>query len=297
MYCMFISDLHIHSNFSDGKLAIPEIVDLYGRKGFGAIAITDHLCETNTLFGKAAVYMNRTLTPAVFPIYLEILKTEAKRAWEQYQMVLLPGFELTKSPEINHRSARVLGIGISQFLSANADIVELCRSIRAQGGVAIATETLWAQRSEIAGEVDAWEAAAGRKLSEEILESGLPKVASSGLHSLKHLSSWKTAFFCEKNPQAILKAIRDQELRLFYYDEEKANDLRNVVDVSRLGVRLGTYLSRNHALSGSFPLEIQSSKIRGPGIASGFDPKAFERRGQRLKRKSGEFFSVSVPKV
>ncbi|MBI3555487.1 MAG: hypothetical protein HY074_04410, partial [Deltaproteobacteria bacterium] len=286
-----------HSSFSDGKLAIPEIVDLYGSKGFGAIAITDHLCETNTLFGKAAVYMNRTLTPAVFPIYMEILKSEAKRAMKKYGMVVLPGFELTKSPELNHRSARLLGLGVSQFLSANADIVQLCRDIRAQGGVAIATETLWAQRAEIAGEVDAWEAAAGRKLSEEILESGLPKVASSGLHSSKHLSSWKTAFFCEKNPQAILKAIRDQELRLFFYDEEKANDLRKVVDVSRLGVRIGTDLIRNGAISGSFPLETQNLQVSQRASVSRFDSEAFERRGQRLKRKSGEFLSVSVPRV
>lgn len=31
-------DLHIHSNFGDGKPSISEIVDLYGQNGFGAIA-------------------------------------------------------------------------------------------------------------------------------------------------------------------------------------------------------------------------------------------------------------------
>ena len=73
------SDLHIHSTFSDGKLTIPEIVDLYGKLGFAAIAVTDHLCESATLLGKAASYLNRTLTPATFPLYREILRTEAER--------------------------------------------------------------------------------------------------------------------------------------------------------------------------------------------------------------------------
>src|SRR6476619_571527 len=94
---MFLADLHIHSTFSDGKLSIPELVDFYGKRGFGAIAITDHLCETRSLIGKAAVYLEQTLTPASFPIYLEILRSEAKRAREQYGLIVIPGFELTKN--------------------------------------------------------------------------------------------------------------------------------------------------------------------------------------------------------
>ena len=49
-----LADFHVHSTFSDGKLSIPEVVDLFGSRGFGAIAITDHLCEERTLIGKAA---------------------------------------------------------------------------------------------------------------------------------------------------------------------------------------------------------------------------------------------------
>ncbi|NJM10303.1 MAG: PHP domain-containing protein, partial [Bdellovibrionaceae bacterium] len=39
---MFLADLHVHSNFSDGHLSISELVDFYGQRGFGAIAVTDH---------------------------------------------------------------------------------------------------------------------------------------------------------------------------------------------------------------------------------------------------------------
>ncbi|MGE0617116.1 MAG: PHP domain-containing protein, partial [Bacteriovoracia bacterium] len=76
---MFLADFHIHSNFSDRKLSIPELVDLYEEQGFGAIAITDHLCESGTFLNKAAQMLEHTLTPATFPLYIEILRSEAER--------------------------------------------------------------------------------------------------------------------------------------------------------------------------------------------------------------------------
>jgi hypothetical protein len=219
---MFIGDLHIHSTFSDGKLTIPEIVDLYGSRGFGAIAITDHLCETNTFLGKASAYMNRTLTPAVFPLYLGILRTEATRAWDKYRMVLIPGIELTKNSVINHSSARILGLGVSEYLPAEADPRELARAIRAQGGVAVASHTqhLWSRRDELAGEFDAWEISAGTKLFRDVLATPLPKLAASGMHHPKHVHSWKTVFFGERSPEAVLEAIRCQQLCFAYFDRE-----------------------------------------------------------------------------
>src|SRR5580698_10136535 len=104
---MFLADLHIQSSFSDGKLTIPELVNFYGRRGFGAIAVTDHLCESQTWLGKAAGYLRRTLTDATFPLYREILRSEAERAWRMYRMVVIPGYELTKNSVSNHRSAHV----------------------------------------------------------------------------------------------------------------------------------------------------------------------------------------------
>ena len=35
-------DLHIHSNFSDGKFSIQELVDKYSEKEYNVISITDH---------------------------------------------------------------------------------------------------------------------------------------------------------------------------------------------------------------------------------------------------------------
>ena len=76
---MMLADFHIHTTFSDGKLSLPEVIDLYGQRGFGAIAITDHVGESQTVIGKAAGHLGLCLTPATFPLYLEILKSEAER--------------------------------------------------------------------------------------------------------------------------------------------------------------------------------------------------------------------------
>jgi predicted metal-dependent phosphoesterase TrpH len=227
---MFLADFHIHSNFSDGKMAIPEVVDLYGKRGFGAIAITDHLCESATFLGKASVYLGCTLTPGTFPLYLEILKSEAERAWDQYRMVVLPGFEVTKNTISNHRSAHILGLGVSEFVDADADVIDITRRIRSQGALTVAAHPVWTRkiekqtfyiwdnRRELESEFDAWEVASGPHIFDEVAVTKLPKIASSDMHVRRQLTSWKTVLDCERHPEAILQAIRQQQLSFTYYE-------------------------------------------------------------------------------
>src|SRR6185437_6647783 len=49
---MLLCDFHIHTNYSDGKLSVPEVVDFYGRLGFDCICVTDHLADPRRLIGK-----------------------------------------------------------------------------------------------------------------------------------------------------------------------------------------------------------------------------------------------------
>jgi predicted metal-dependent phosphoesterase TrpH len=254
---MFLADFHIHSTFSDGKLSIPQLVDLYGRQGFGAISITDHLCESKTVIGKAAGFLNRTLTPANFPFYMGILKSESERAWDQYKMVLIPGFELTKNSVSNYRSAHMVGLGISSFVHADGDVVDLARAIRAQGALAIAahpvatrkvekqTYHIWDRREELANELDAWEVASGPYLFDEVARSNLPKIASSDLHAPWQMTSWKTVLYCERNAEAILEAIKKQKIDFRFYAEEPKHDYRPWDDVLRLGLSPNSYGAGN----------------------------------------------------
>jgi predicted metal-dependent phosphoesterase TrpH len=233
---MFLADFHVHSNFSDGRVPLPEVIDLYGKRGFGCIAITDHLCESQTVLGKASHYLGCSLTPATFPFYMEILRTEAARAWDQYRMVVLPGFELTKNSVSNHRSAHILGIGISDYVPADGDPLDLARAIRAQGALAVAahpvwtrlvekqTYHLWNRREELAEAFDAWEVASGCYIFDEVAASRLPKIASSDLHVPRQISSWKTVLDCERHPEAILDAIRKQRINFRYYEEVPRRD-------------------------------------------------------------------------
>jgi predicted metal-dependent phosphoesterase TrpH len=247
---MFLGDFHIHSTFSDGKMTIPQLVDLYGSRGFGAIGITDHLCESGTFWGRASFYLGCSLTPATFPLYMEILKSEAERAWKLYRMVVIPGFELSKNSISNHRSAHVLGLGISEFLPADGSIIDLARGIRQQGALAIAahpvwtrvmekqTYFLWNHRAELESEFDAWEVASGGHVFDEVYRAKLPMIASSDLHIRRQLSSWKTVLDCERHTEAILSAIRKQELGYYYFNEGDAHDSANRIDHKPLGDRV-----------------------------------------------------------
>lgn len=240
-------------------MTIPEIVDFYGSRGFGAIAITDHLCETKTIIGQAARFLEQTLTPATFPLYLEILKTEKERAWDQYQMILIPGFELSKNNILNSRSAHMIGLGINEWVNADADVADLAIKIRAQGALAIAahpvstrkiekqTYHLWDRKEELKPLIDAWEVASGPFLFEEVQKSGLPMIAVSDLHRPSQITAWKTVMDCEKHPEAILQAIRKQEIsfKMYVEDINRAGLLRSIhslehqprsVDLRNLGV-------------------------------------------------------------
>ena len=119
---------------------------------------------------------------------LEKVKEQAERAQNQYGMVVLPGFEVTKNSMFNHRSAHILAIGLDRYVSADQDPLSVAREIRSQGGLAIAahpvhtgskepqTFFLWNRRHEYADEFDAWEVASGPVFYSEVQDSGLPQV-------------------------------------------------------------------------------------------------------------------------
>lgn len=228
---MMLCDFHIHSTFSDGRLTIPQIVDMYGERGFGAIAITDHLCEERTLLGQTARFFERTLTRKTFPRYLEILAEEAERAWKQYRMVLIPGYEITKNSVVNMRSAHVVVLGAREFISADQDVHAMLKQIREAGALSIAahpvhtrkvepqTYYLWSRREELADKFDAWEVASGAVLFDEVHRSGLPMIANSDLHHPRQMSSWKTKLSCERHRGAIFQAIRNQELDFVFHSD------------------------------------------------------------------------------
>lgn len=231
---MFLGDFHTHTHFSDGRLDLPGLVDLYGKRGFGALAVTDHICEIHHWLGQSAKWLNRTLTPESFPVYIETLKEQIERAWKQYKMVVIPGFEITKNSTNPQDSAHILVLGVTEWISPDQSVESILKKVRDLGGVNVAahpvstrkfepqTYYLWNHKEELAPYFDAWEVASGPFLFDEVYHSQLPLLANSDLHHPRQINSWKTRFDCEKHPEVILNAIRDQDVEFVFYKERKA---------------------------------------------------------------------------
>ena len=220
-------DLHIHSQFSDGKLSIREIVDLYGAKGFGAIAITDHLCEQNNLIGKVSHHLSYSLTQENFSHYMATIKYESQRALEKYGMLVMPGYEITKNSFYNSRSAHLLVLGTTDYIDPDLSVDEILKAAKSKDALTVAahpfytqemefqTFHLWDRRRELNNLIDAWEMNVRKKVSPEVLESGLPLIANSDLHARHHFESWKTKIECDLNQDSLFQAIRSQKLDFF----------------------------------------------------------------------------------
>ncbi len=92
-----LCDFHVHTRWSDGKLSIAEVVDLYGSTGrFDAIAITDHILMKRDLLAGAGrlVTLGRCafgVRESDFEAYLEDIRVQGARALARYGLLVLPG--------------------------------------------------------------------------------------------------------------------------------------------------------------------------------------------------------------
>ena len=221
----------MHSQNSDGKLKIAELVDMYGKRGFGAIAITDHLCESHTFLGQSAQYLNKTLVEAEFNKYIMEIHIEAYRAKREYNMLVIPGVEFTKNSFSHDDSAHIVALGIDKFIDPNQGVEKIIDAVHGQGGVTIAahpvptrkiehqTYHLWHNRVALSQKIDAWEVASGSTFFEEVNQSGLPMVANSDLHHPRQMSSWKTVLEGKRDLSNVLQSIRSQNLNFTYYED------------------------------------------------------------------------------
>ena len=113
-----LCDFHVHTQWSDGKLTVAEVVDLYGSTGkFDVIAITDHILMKNDLLaraGKLATLGRRAfgVREQDFDAYLQDIEREARRARERYGMLLVPGAEITQNRLRGKKNSHIIALGI-----------------------------------------------------------------------------------------------------------------------------------------------------------------------------------------
>lgn len=216
-------DLHIHSHFSDGKLSIPEIVDLYGQRGFSAIALTDHLADSNTLTGLVTRKLNLSLTQTNMDQYLQTLHDEAKRAREKYNMLLISGVEVTLNSWSKQKGAHLVFLNVDRYIDPNKSVETLLQENRRYFSIAahplweeayeFKTTYLWDNRERLTPLFDAWECATARRFSTEVYNSKLPIVASSDFHGPKPVATWKTQTYLEDlSMESLFHQIRNRQV-------------------------------------------------------------------------------------
>ena len=221
---MLLCDFHMHSNYSDGKLSVPDLVDFYGKLGFDCICITDHLADPRRLIGKLVKLSNLTLGHNQVEEYFEVIERERKRAWRKYGMIVMTGIEFNKDGYTAKSSAHLLGIDLKTPIDPSMDLPETIGHIHAQGGLAIASHPhlmksewgkntlhLWENMETYAPLIDAWEIANRNDIFNPVGTKQLPFVANSDFHKPKHIYSWKTLLNCEKDAEAIKACVKKNE--------------------------------------------------------------------------------------
>ena len=206
-----LCELHAHTTWSDGSLAMPELVDLYGRAGFDVIAITDH-----TLPGWH-------VQEADFAAYLDEVEREADRARRQYGLVVIPGLELTYEDEDPTRAGHAVAVGLRRFIGVEDGLEKALRAARALGAALVAahpylpedasdslrgTAAFAAEPERWAPLVDRFELFNRETLFRWVCDAGLPAVANGDFHVLEHLSGWKTLLPCAKDEEAVVQYLR-----------------------------------------------------------------------------------------
>jgi predicted metal-dependent phosphoesterase TrpH len=218
---MLLCDLHIHTTFSDGSLDLSKTVDIFGQAGFDAIAITDHVVNSDSMIGSVANYMRVSITEQSFNAYIQAVHAESKRALKKYGMLVIAGVEISKNYFSSDKSAHILLLDIKQYISADWSYEHIFLEAKRQKALIIAchphamsglsknTYYLWNNREKYAKYIDAWEVANRDDVFSVVGLKKFPYIANSDFHRARHLYSWKTLLNCQKNVEAIKTCIKD----------------------------------------------------------------------------------------
>lgn len=220
---VLLADFHVHTKWSDGKLEMGEVIDLFGESGHDAIAITDHIVNVDSLIGKVTHRFGLTVTRANFADYRDEVERERKRAWDRYRMIVLTGAELTQNAYTRRNSAHVLALGIDEFVPADGTVEEMLTQARRKADVVVAchpheqsewfsnTFYLWNRRDEVSDLIDRWEIACRWDLFPPVARARFAFMGNSDFHDRPHLYAWKTLLSCDKTEEDIVRALTSGE--------------------------------------------------------------------------------------
>ena len=209
-----LCELHAHTTWSDGAFGIGEVVDLYGRRGFDVLAITDH-----------ATRDAREIHAANYEAYLAAVEDEAERAWNEYRLLVLPGLELTYDDPDPTEAAHAVAVGLRSYVAVADGVETMLRAARAHGAALVAahpypvgeadvspgrTARFAADHDRLAPYVDRFELFNRHTLFAWVADAELPTVATGDFHRIDHLAGWKTMLPCAKSEEAVISYLRSR---------------------------------------------------------------------------------------
>jgi 3',5'-nucleoside bisphosphate phosphatase len=217
-----LCELHAHTTWSDGVLAVRELVDLYGRAGFDVLCVTDHVNRSDDPWLPEGE-PRRGIRPDSFPAYLAEIEAEAARAQSLYKMLVLPGLELSYNELDPALAAHALAVGLREFVGVDGGLEQALRDARESGAALVAAHPYRRRRAPSPGRatrrfardwrslrhlVDRWELFNRGELFAWVAEAGLPGVATGDFHDPEHLAGWKTLLPCTAEEDAVIGYLR-----------------------------------------------------------------------------------------
>jgi predicted metal-dependent phosphoesterase TrpH len=218
-----LCELHAHTRWSDGALTLPELVDLYGTNGFDVLAVTDHVLRRDSPWQPADT-LPFGVHAGNHADYFAELAAQAERARRDYDLVVLPGLELTYDDSDPFRAAHAVAVGVRDFVDLDGGLEAALERAREAGAASVAahpygvvagespparpTQRFSRDWRELGQLVDRWELFNRRELFAWVAEHGLPAVASGDFHEPAHLFGWKTLLPCAKREDAVVEYLR-----------------------------------------------------------------------------------------
>jgi len=217
-----LCELHAHTRWSDGELTLPELVDLYGRSGFDVLCVTDHVVRSDDPW-LAEAGPRRGVHSGNHGDYLTEIEAEAARAEREYDLLLVPGLELTYNDLDPYLAAHAVAVGCRAFVGVDEGLDASLGAARGEGAALVAAHPYRARRGgtparptlrfsrdwrALRARVDRWELFNRDDLFGWVAERGLPTVASGDFHRPEHLYGWKTLLPCAKEEPAVVAYLR-----------------------------------------------------------------------------------------
>ena len=197
-------------------LSVRELVDLYGRNGFDVLAVTDHVIRREDPF---ALGGRRFVHASNFDVYLDELANEGARARERYDLLVVPGLELTFNAYDPRRAGHAVAVGLREFVHVDGGVEDACRRARTAGAALVAAHPalperldtrrtcLFASEPSTRDLVDRFELFNRNTLYGWVAEAGLPGIATGDFHRPEHLATWKTLLPCPKDERAVVEYL------------------------------------------------------------------------------------------